>query len=193
MSNFNANAAFAGGVRGAGSGGSSGSAAGSVTFADSNVAQLSNVGPSPVSNQDIRNFFDVARTPGEIAVAALQNNIPSTRIARVLNLSESQRQQFFRDNPEIPKFAKGGMHSGGLRIVGDGGGPELEATGPSRIHSSNDLRQMLSNDDMVEQIVLLITAVKENTEFNRRVSKKLDDVTTTDSKNRTALRTGTGG
>lgn len=40
-------------------------------------------------------------------------------------------------------FASGGDHPGGLRIVGENG-PELEATGPSRIFNANQTRQILS-------------------------------------------------
>lgn len=42
----------------------------------------------------------------------------------------------------IPAFAVGGLHTGGLRIVGENG-PELEATGPSRIWSAQQLTGML--------------------------------------------------
>lgn len=41
-----------------------------------------------------------------------------------------------------PRFAAGGMHAGGLRIVGEDG-PELEATGPSRIWNDAQLRSVL--------------------------------------------------
>lgn len=43
--------------------------------------------------------------------------------------------------PLIPGFASGGYHSGGLRIVGENG-PELEATGPSRIIPTEAFRRM---------------------------------------------------
>jgi tape measure domain-containing protein len=43
----------------------------------------------------------------------------------------------------MPKFADGGMHLGGFRLVGERG-PELEATGPARIHSAEDTRRILS-------------------------------------------------
>ncbi len=36
----------------------------------------------------------------------------------------------------IPAFASGGYHSGGMRIVGENG-PEMEATGPSRIYTAS--------------------------------------------------------
>lgn len=38
----------------------------------------------------------------------------------------------------VPAFASGGMHLGGLRVVGENG-PELEATGPSRIWNQSQL------------------------------------------------------
>jgi hypothetical protein len=40
-------------------------------------------------------------------------------------------------------FASGGDHQGGLRIVGENG-PELEATGPSRIFNVDQTRRILS-------------------------------------------------
>ena len=46
----------------------------------------------------------------------------------------------------IPGFASGGMHSGGLRIVGENG-PEMEATGPARIINNRELMNSLRNPD----------------------------------------------
>lgn len=43
-------------------------------------------------------------------------------------------------------FASGGMHSGGLRIVGENG-PELEATGASRIWNAEQTRAMLGGSN----------------------------------------------
>jgi tape measure domain-containing protein len=48
----------------------------------------------------------------------------------------------FSLNLGIPGFASGGDHRGGLRVVGERG-PELEATGASRIHSTSDLKSMM--------------------------------------------------
>lgn len=42
----------------------------------------------------------------------------------------------------IPRFASGGEHFGGLRLIGENG-PELEFTGPSRIHSAQQTRRLL--------------------------------------------------
>jgi hypothetical protein len=54
-------------------------------------------------------------------------------------------------NNNVNFFANGGMHSGGLRIVGENG-PELEATGPSRIYNSNQLGSLLNNETTAEEV-----------------------------------------
>jgi hypothetical protein len=51
----------------------------------------------------------------------------------------------------VPSFANGGVHGGGLRLVGESG-PELEVTGPSRIFNSNDTMSMLSNAPVVLEL-----------------------------------------
>jgi len=51
----------------------------------------------------------------------------------------------------VPGFYKGGMHSGGLRIVGENG-PELEATGPARIFNATETQQMLSTAAMYRDL-----------------------------------------
>jgi hypothetical protein len=43
----------------------------------------------------------------------------------------------------LATFEAGGFHTGGLRLVGEGG-PELEVTGPSRIFNAQQTRSMLS-------------------------------------------------
>ncbi|ABN78424.1 hypothetical protein [Cereibacter sphaeroides] len=48
---------------------------------------------------------------------------------------------------DIPGFAAGGLHAGGLRLVGELG-PELEATGPSRIHSAGQTADILGGAAM---------------------------------------------
>jgi hypothetical protein len=42
----------------------------------------------------------------------------------------------------VPAFARGGMHAGGIRLVGERG-PELEATGPARYYSASQTQGML--------------------------------------------------
>ena len=51
----------------------------------------------------------------------------------------------------VPQFADGGVHMGGVRLVGEQG-PELEVTGPSRIYNSGDTMAMLSNAPVVSEL-----------------------------------------
>ncbi|WP_420022996.1 hypothetical protein ACN9JG_12280 [Cereibacter azotoformans] len=51
----------------------------------------------------------------------------------------------------VPGFAAGGLHTGGLRLVGEQG-PELEVTGPSRIYSASQTRDMLGQRDTVAEL-----------------------------------------
>jgi tape measure domain-containing protein len=53
----------------------------------------------------------------------------------------------------IPEFANGGMHYGGMRLVGERG-PELEMTGPARYMSNNDLSSMMggNNNEEIKQL-----------------------------------------
>lgn len=74
----------------------------------------------------------------------------------------------------IPAFATGGTHAGGLRLVGENG-PELEATGPSRIYSASQTKDLLSGGgsdlsqkvhDMTEELKALRS---ENTQLLARI------------------------
>jgi hypothetical protein len=51
----------------------------------------------------------------------------------------------------VPAFAYGGMHSGGMRLVGENG-PELEVTGPSRIYSNRDTANMFRDPELAESM-----------------------------------------
>ena len=59
----------------------------------------------------------------------------------------------------IHQFANGGIHSGGLRIVGENG-PEIEATGPSRIYNSNQLGNMLNHGATADEVKALREEMK---------------------------------
>jgi hypothetical protein len=45
----------------------------------------------------------------------------------------------------------GGYHTGGMRMVGERG-PELEATGPSRIFSHNQTASMFKDPELVAEV-----------------------------------------
>jgi hypothetical protein len=79
----------------------------------------------------------------------------------------------------IPGFANGGDFAGGLRAVGEVG-VEIEATGPSRIHSTQSIVDALRNpssnsEALVAEIKLLRVEVKQlreaNSAENRAIAK----------------------
>lgn len=134
------------------------------------------LGNPDISNQQIIDYFKTARTPDEIARDAAKYGVTSQQIVATGRFTQAEADKFFADNSNIKRFAKGGFHSGGLRIVGENG-PELESTGPSRITSNNDLAKMLGNADVIEQLALLLKELQKNSEINGRVANKLDAVT----------------
>lgn len=62
-------------------------------------------------------------------------------------------------NLNVSAFANGGLHSGGLRLVGENG-PELEATGPSRIYNANQLGNMIGGGATAEEVRALRDELK---------------------------------
>lgn len=82
----------------------------------------------------------------------------------------------------VPTFADGGIHSGGVRLVGENG-PELEVTGPSRIFNAGDTAGMLSGGNVVDAIKvlnsnleLLRAEVRADVQHNAKTAKLLDRV-----------------
>lgn len=83
----------------------------------------------------------------------------------------------------VPTFAAGGDHAGGLRIVGENG-PELEATGPSRIFSAEQTASMLSGNGgnetllqvLIGEVQLLRAEVRADVAANSKTSRILDRV-----------------
>ncbi|MCD5996511.1 tape measure protein [Pseudomonas sp. CDFA 602] len=72
-------------------------------------------------------------------------------------------------NGEIPAFARGGLHAGGMRLVGENG-PELEVTGPSRIYSAGQTAAMINggsgdNAEIVAELRELRREVSEQRQY----------------------------
>lgn len=56
---------------------------------------------------------------------------------------------------KVPKFAEGGMHEGGMRLVGEKG-PELEITGPARYYNADQTKGLLGgNSELIDEIKAL--------------------------------------
>lgn len=86
---------------------------------------------------------------------AFQNYI---RSSAATDAEREAARLFLISQGQVPGFAGGGHHGGGLRIVGENG-PELEATGPSRILSNSELRDVIGGGDMLA----VVRAVDEQT------------------------------
>jgi hypothetical protein len=70
----------------------------------------------------------------------------------------------------VPGFASGGIHTGGARIVGERG-PELEFTGPSRIASNSQTRDLLSMDGVIQELRQLRQQIDRLNQLNYQTTK----------------------
>jgi hypothetical protein len=105
------------------------------------------------------------------AIDALKEAQSKVQIAPVITLVFSAPEvPEWTYTPAPPLFADGGMFGGGLRIVGEEG-PELEATGASRIYNASQTADMLSGGSNVanqiagmrEEMKASLYAVAKNT------------------------------
>ena len=148
------------------------------TQAGGGVIGGGNISGNPnVSDQQIRDFVNIPGvTDMDIYNAAKKNGVSFEQYARARGIDVNALYKW-ADAHGLPRFADGGFHSGGLRIVGERG-PELEFTGPSRIASNNDLREALSgNKEVVIELRLLRAAVEKNNRYSRGVFKDISAVT----------------
>jgi hypothetical protein len=81
---------------------------------------------------------------------AVRNNVTAAQLDRAMRWAPGTANSW-ADSRGLPHFGAGGMHAGGLRLVGEYG-PELEATGPARIWSADDTRRALAPSDNAEMI-----------------------------------------
>jgi hypothetical protein len=95
------------------------------------------------------------RGAADLMAAAAQNNIQTsgkTGAQIQQAISNATGLAINMDNATRGKqFAMGGYHTGGIRMVGERG-PELEATGPSRIFSHNQTASMFKDPDLKEAV-----------------------------------------
>ncbi|CAN7521295.1 phage tail tape measure protein [Acidovorax sp. LjRoot74] len=93
-----------------------------------------------------------------IADAITQTGASMSDVAAAYGITVAQLEENLRAGgaTNIPKFAGGGDHFGGLRIVGENGW-EVEATGPSRIWNQHQLGEALGGGggELLEEIRLL--------------------------------------
>ena len=101
-----------------------------------NPSSVTDILPTSLLNPGESQLFDHnwESTPGEALVQYIEHH-----------------QTIHSSLSGVPTYATGGYFGGGLRIVGEIG-PELEATGPSRIYNHSDTMSMLDNSKVVEEL-----------------------------------------
>lgn len=104
---------------------------------------------------------EATKSMESILVGAMQDGTTRTvkgleGLAKILAGSNKYDASYFT----VPQFAKGGTHLGGLRIVGENG-PELEATGPSRIWTNDQTRSLLSGNNSNDELIQEVRELKE--------------------------------
>lgn len=106
--------------------------------------------------------------------------------ATMASLIETRRILAQRYGLQIPAFASGGLHYGGVRLVGERG-PEIEATGPARYFNATQTASMLaggSNAALVAEVKALREQVRDLTSVSMvtannttRLDNNIDRVT----------------
>lgn len=107
-----------------------------------------------------------ARDKGDLdtyTTSAMMNDI-------IISFSQGPDDFYDKYRDQIKHLATGGMHSGGLRVVGENG-PELEATGPSRIYSAQQTKSLMSggSGEVVQELRSLRREVSELKAEQRKV------------------------
>lgn len=141
-------------------------------------------GNPKITDKQIRDFVNTpGRTERQIYDAAKANGVSFVQYAAATG-ANLEALYAWADKNKLPRFASGGFHRGGLRLVGERG-PELEFTGPSRIASNNDLTRMLRNDDVVKELRAIVIEIREVKKHSEQTANRLNAVT----RGGTALRT----
>jgi hypothetical protein len=110
--------------------------------------------------------FNAVATAAGDATAKLLALIKTDSFSTSLAYTMAMAKAMAPTKAKVPGFATGGDFGGGLRIVGENG-PELEATGPSRITNNGDTRKLLDNTELVAEVRALraeVAALRRSSE-----------------------------
>lgn len=118
------------------------------------------------------------------ASAATMADLQRVQGLTAASLAETRAILAARFGFAVPAFADGGLHGGGLRLVGENG-PELEVTGPSRIFNAQQTAAMMGSGGttageiraMREELVLLRAEARAIATHTHKTAKILDRVT----------------
>lgn len=120
-------------------------AAGTLARADSIASKLEALKPTDYAADSL---FMLSQIDATLAALDASSRSAEKIISDAINAGSDKTASGLRaviaalTGTSVPAFAAGGNHLGGLRIVGENG-PELEATGPSRIFNASQTRSMM--------------------------------------------------
>ncbi|GGO26652.1 hypothetical protein GCM10010991_07520 [Gemmobacter aquaticus] len=121
-------------------------------------------GPAPQWAEGLLGFWQRIYNNPNLTVkdimAASKGGTPLSEIPGALEVETVKKK--------VKKFADGGYHAGGLRLVGEEG-PELEATGPSRIYSASQTRNIFDMTGLMREF----RAMREELAQMRREQRQL--------------------
>jgi hypothetical protein len=141
------------------------STAAASTSAGSSSGSSSTATSSAVGQQDILNAINKDLNQGRVDISGTNELLAAASVSGV-STSGKTGLEIFREvaakvegakhftldmDTSHKQFAMGGYHTGGLRMVGERG-PELEATGPSRIFSHSQTSGMFRDPDLKEAV-----------------------------------------
>lgn len=115
-----------------------------------------------------------------VAEAAAQYGVSQTEIASAMHLPFLDTMNFFKSY-DIPRFADGGFHAGGLAMVGEEGPEVVNFKSPSQIYTASQSRNILGGKDaaLLEELRMLrkeVADLKAATNTNVGYSKKTTDL-----------------
>jgi hypothetical protein len=117
---------------------------------------------------------ELARAVAELGKGVAASSIDEKLItARTLASLSATLESLKRFGVQVPAFADGGLFGGGYRVVGEHG-PEIEATGASRIYSFDQFRNLMQGGDMAAELRALREELRalraENGAENRAIA-----------------------
>jgi hypothetical protein len=124
---------------------------------DAGAAGGSNTMGAGITDQQIKDYFKVARTPEEIASDAARFGLSSERIAKAAGFSQAQVDQFFKDNPNLPRFETGTSF--------------VPRTGVALVHKGERIINPQQNQDLVTVLKQVLSAVQVSTVAQNKISR----------------------
>ena len=151
--------------------------AGGATYSSA-MRNISGIDGSTTSIDDAISFVKTS-DPMPAYLAAKKAGVSAASLDAMMGWA-SGTSNAWALSKNLPKFAAGGDHAGGWRMVGENG-PELENTGPSRIHSNSQSKALIDNTELIAEIKALREEVKAGQSAiaanTRKSAKILHDVT----------------